>query len=66
MINEKISQPIRSSNMAEAIMIIPILVLKIFMSINIRAITGSAEIDMAVPKNKLYKNLSFSFLKNSG
>ena len=50
--NEKINHPIKSLNMADAIMMVPIFVLNIFISIKILDITGNAEIDKAVPKNK--------------
>jgi hypothetical protein len=48
---ENISQPNKSLNMAEAIIIIPIFVLNKPISIKILAITGNADIERAVPKN---------------
>ena len=48
---ENISQPIRSFIMADEITSIPIRVLKIPISMSMRAITGSAVIAMDVPMN---------------
>ena len=53
---EKISQPSKSLNIADAIITIPIFVLNKFISIRILAITGKAEIDSAVPKNNANNN----------
>ena len=54
-ITENNNQPIISSNMAAAIIIMPTLVLNKPKSIKVRAIMGNAETAMAVPKNKLNK-----------
>jgi len=48
--SEKKSQPTRSLNIADAMITMPMFVLNKFMSIRMRAITGSAEMESAVPR----------------